>query len=280
MSDKKASRTALATANMRAAHQLFDPQPRILEDPFALSVIGPDAVQRIHDTAEHYQTPERRAFRAHIVLRSRYTEDRLEKAVSRGVTQYVVLGAGFDTFVLRQPSWAHALTILEVDHPGTQALKRSRLGAAGLEMPENAHFATIDFEHESLQDGLTRYGLSTSKMTFFSCLGVTMYLKEEAIDDMFRSVAVFAAGTEIVFTYAPPPRDPSAPLSPLAIRAAGVGEPWVSYFDAEVLSAKLRQFGFSTVEPLSPEEAEERYFRPQPGDLPVPRRTHILSGLL
>jgi methyltransferase (TIGR00027 family) len=280
MSDRTASRTALATANMRAAHQLFDPQPRILEDPFAVLVLGKEAVQRIHDTAEHYQTVERRKFRAHIVLRSRFTEDRLAAAVLRGITQYVVLGAGLDTFSLRQPEWAHALKILEVDHPPTQALKRSRLVAAGLALPGNAGFATIDFERESLRDGLRRYHFSTDEPTFFSCLGVTMYLKEEAVDAMLRSVAEFPVGSEIVLTYVPPSRNPSGSSpSPLAERAASVGEPWVSYFDVDTLTAKLRGFGFSRVEPFSPSEAGQRYFQPHPGDLPVPRQTYILSAI-
>ena len=278
MSDRKASRTALATANMRAAHQLFDPQPRLLDDPFAAPIIGPDAVKKIHDTTDHYQTAERRGFRAHVVLRSRYTEDRLAAGALRGITQYVLLGAGFDTFALRQPPWAHGLRILEVDHPGTQALKRSRMADAGLEMPRNAGFATIDFEHESLHDGIVRHDLSMSEPTFFSCLGVTMYLREEAVDALLQSVARFPAGSEIVLTYAPPPRDPSGPQSPLALRAASVGEPWLSYFDGETLAAKLRDFGFSKVEQLSPAEAEERYFRPYPADLPVPRRMHIISA--
>jgi methyltransferase (TIGR00027 family) len=281
MLERRASRTALATANMRAAHQLFDPRPRILEDPFALPVIGEDAVQRIKDTVDRYQTVERRGFRAHIVLRSRFAEDRLEAAVRRGITQYVILGAGFDTFALRQPAWARGLKIIEVDHPGTQELKRSRMIDAGLEMPGNAGFGTIDFERESLRDGLARYGLSTSEPTFFSCLGVTMYLKEESVDAMLGSVAVFPRGSEIVLTYAPPPRDPTRPSrSALAERAASVGEPWLSYFDEETLGARLGGLGFSRIEPLSPADAGEKYFRPHPGDLPVPRRTYILSAVL
>jgi methyltransferase (TIGR00027 family) len=265
---------------MRAAHQIFDPRPRMLEDPFALSIIGLEAVRKIHDTEDFYQTVERRTFRAHVVLRSRYAEDRLATGAARGITQYVVLGAGFDTFALRQPAWAQGLKILEVDHPGTQELKRSRMAEAGLEMPGNAGFATVDFEHESLHDGLVRNGFSQDKPTFFSCLGVIMYLKEEAVDTMLRSVARFPAGSEIVLTYAPPPRDPSAPPSPLMVRAADVGEPWLSFFDEETLVAKLRGFGFSKVEPLSAKEAGERYFRPCPADLPAPRRTHMISGLL
>jgi methyltransferase (TIGR00027 family) len=277
MVDRHASRTALRTAYMRAAHQLFDAPPRILEDPFAVSLLGPAALQRLNDTAEHYQTPARRALRAHVVLRSRFAEDRLAAAVLRGITQYVVLGAGFDTFALRQPAWAQAVKILEVDHPGTQAMKRSQLAAAGLVMPENADFASIDFEHESLCAGLLRYHVSTDEPTFFSWLGVMMYLKEDTIDAVLRSVAAFPAGSEIVLTFAPPPGDSP---SPLAQRVASLGEPWVSCFTPGALEAKLRTAGFAHVEFLSPAEAGARYFRQRPEDLPVPRRINILSAVL
>jgi methyltransferase (TIGR00027 family) len=261
---------------MRAMHQLFDAQPRILEDPLVVRLLGSAALQRITNTADSYQTPERRALRAHVVLRSRFAEDRLAAAVLRGVTQYVVLGAGFDTFALRQPAWAQALKILEVDHGKTQRMKRSWLAAAGLTMPANADFASIDFEHESLCDGLLRYHVSLDEPTFFSWLGVTMYLKEDAIDAVLRSVVAFPAGSEIVLTFAPPGDSPS----PFGERAASLGEPWVSYFEPDVLEAKLRGAGFSKVEFLSPAEAEARYFRQRPADLPVPKRTNVLSAVL
>jgi methyltransferase (TIGR00027 family) len=277
MSDHKASRTALGTAYLRAAHQVFDAYPYILDDPVALALLGPAALQRINDTADQYQTPERLALRAHVVLRSRFAEDRLAAAVIRGVTQYVILGAGFDTFTLRQPNWAQALKIVEVDHPGTQAVKRSHLTAAGLAMPRNVDFAAIDLEHESLHDGLLRYHVSMDEPTFFSWLGVTMYLKEEAIDAVLRSVAGFPALSEIVLTFVTPPGDSP---SPLARRTASLGEPWVSYFEPGDLEAKLRGMGFSKVDFLKPEEAEELYFRQRPRDLPVPRLTNILSAVL
>jgi len=277
MSDHEASRTALGTAYLRAAHQLFETHPRILDDPIALSLLGPAALQKIKDTADHYRSPGRLALRAHVVLRSRFAEDRLAAAVLRGITQYVILGAGFDTFALRQPPWAQALKILEVDHPGTQALKRSHLAAAGLAMPQNATLATIDFEHESLLDGLLRYHISIDEPAFFSWLGVTMYLKEDAIDAVLRSVTKFPAGSEIVLTFV---RPPSNSHSPLARRIARLGEPWVSYFEPDALKAKLRGNGFSKVEFLSPGEAEELYFRQRPGELPVPKQTNILCAVL
>lgn len=277
MSDHQASRTALRTAYLRAAHQLFEAPPRIFDDPAALSLLGPAALQRIKDTADRYRTPASLALRAHVVLRSRFAEDRLAAAVLRGITQYVILGAGFDTFAFRQPPWAQALRIIEVDHSGTQAVKRSHLAAAGLTIPENTTFANLDFEHESLQDGLLRYQVSVGEPTFFSWLGVTMYLKEAAIDSVLRSVAAFPAGSEVVLTFAAPPGDSP---SLLAERAASLGEPWLSYFEPDALDARLRGAGFSKVEFLSPAEAEARYFRPCPGDLPVPRRTNILFAVV
>lgn len=274
MSQKSASRTALATAHMRAAHQLLDPPPHILEDPAAVALLGPDAGQRIRESAERAQTPEGRALRAHMVLRARFAEDRLAAAVSRGVTQYVILGAGFDTFAVRQPSWARTLRILEVDHAGTQELKRSQLAAAGLTVPPNASFATIDFERESLRDGLIRHGISPQERTFFSWLGVTMYLHEDAIDAVLRSVAEFPAGSEIVLTFASASDAPR----PVAERAAHVGEPWVSFFEPAQMQEKLRATGFTNVELLTPAAAQSRYFR-APSSLPVPQRTTIVAAV-
>ena len=277
MSDRDPSRTALGTAYVRAAHQLLDAPPRILEDPLAMSLLGPAARRRIADSPETYQTPARRALRAHVVLRSRFAEDRLGAAVLRGVTQYVILGAGFDTFALRQPPWARSLEILEVDHAGTQELKRSYLAAAGLEVPGNARFASVDFAQEPLHEGLRRHHLSLSEPTFFSWLGVTMYLDEDSIDAVLLSVAKFPPGSEIVLTFATPSGD--AP-SPFDERAAELGEPWVSYFAPEAIEAKLRAAGFSAVEFLTPAEAELRYFRQRPQDLPLPTRNNIVSAVL
>ena len=262
---------------MRAAHQLFDAEPRILEDPLAVTLLGPGGLQHIKDTADSYQTPEALALRSHVALRSRFAEDRPAAVVLRGLTQYIVLGAGFDTFALRQPVWAQSLKIVEVDHRATQDMKLSRLEAAGLAMPGNAEFADIDFERESLAEGLLRYCASFDRPTFFSWLGVTMYLKEEAIDAVLGSVATFPADSEIVLTFAQPPCDSPSPFDE---RAARLGEPWVSYFTPDALEAKLRSFGFSIVEFLSSAEAAERYFRQRPQDLPVPKLTRLLCAML
>jgi methyltransferase (TIGR00027 family) len=274
MSQKTASRTALATAYMRAAHQLLDPPPRVLDDPTALAVLGPGAEQMIKDSVALAQTPESRALRAHMVLRSRFAEDRLATAVGRGVTQYVILGAGFDTFAVRQPTWARNLRILEVDHAGTQEQKRAHLAAAGLAVPPNAGFATIDFEREALRDGLMRHAIAPTERTFFSWLGVTMYLREDAIDAVLRSVAEFPAGSEIVLTFASADNMPQG----VAERAAQAGEPWLSFFEPEQMQDKLRAAGFTDVELLLPLVAKSRYFA-APSSLPAPVRTTIAAAV-
>jgi methyltransferase (TIGR00027 family) len=284
MSDRKVSLTALGAAYLRAVHQLLDAQPRILDDPFVLSLLAPAALQQISNPAYRYRTIETRALRAHIVLRSRFAEDRLAAAVRRGISQYIILGAGFDTFALRQPSWAQALRILEVDHPGTQAEKLSRLSASGLTMPQNAHFANIDFEHESLRDGLLRYHVLLNEPAFFSWLGVTMYLKEDAIDAVLRSVVSFPAGSEIVLTFTqlsePGLNNSNKSRSLLASLVSSLGEPFLSFFEPEAIETKLRNCGFSKVEFLSSAEAEIRYFRHRPNDLAVPERTGIVCAMV
>lgn len=275
VSDTKVSRTAMATAYMRAAHQLFDAPPRILEDPIAPLLLGPDGLRRIRDSADSYQTTELRALRAHVALRSRFAEDRLAAAVGRGVKQYVVLGAGFDTFIARQPAWARGLRILEVDQLGTQDRKRAQLAAAGLATPANVEFASIDFENESLGEVLRKHHIAMDEPAFFSWLGVTMYLEEGAIDAVLRSVVAFPPGSEIALTFASLPQDSP---SPFELRAANLGEPWVSYFEPEALEAKLRGLGFASVELLSPADAKDRYFRPCAEDFPAPKRANILCA--
>ena len=279
--DQPASRTALGTAYMRAAHQLLDAAPRILEDPLALKLLGVDAAERIQTHLTRYQSPAMKALRAHVVLRSRFAEDRLAAAVARGVTQYVLLGAGLDTFALRQPQWAEALAVIEVDHPSTQQFKRSLITAADLAVPPNVSFVDIDFERESLRDGLQRQGVALDQPTVFSWLGVTMYLQEAAIDAVLKLISGFPAGSEIVLTFTQPFEEKNETATgAFAARAAKMGEPFISFFTPAAMEAKLRRSGFGGVEFLSPKESEIRYFSQRPQDLPVPQRTSIVAALV
>ena len=283
MNHREPSRTAVAVAYMRAAHQILDSQPLLLEDAIAVQLLGKEAAQKIREQAERYQRPLERALRSHVVLRSRYAEDQLFTAVQRGVSQYVIVGAGFDTFSLRQPQWANDLVIVEVDHPGTQALKRSRIADAGLSTPGNVKFAAIDFERETLAEGLRRNDVSTARETFFSLLGVTMYLTEAAIDETLRAMADFPPGSQTVLTFSQPPIQHSeisqVVAARLAKRVESVGEPFISCFEPEAFRSKLRAAGFTDVDLLSPVEAHTRYFLHGHMDLPSPKRLGFASAI-
>jgi methyltransferase (TIGR00027 family) len=277
-SNQAASQTALGTAYLRAAHQMLDGEPKLLDDPVAVTLLGPDARARIQANAEDYRRPMAEVLRAHVVLRSRFTEDRLADAVSRGTTQYILLGAGLDTFGFRQPQWAQSLRILEVDHAQTQLLKRQLMDAADLPPPANVSYVSVDFERESLQEGLLRHGVEQDETTFFSWLGVTMYLREPAIDAVLRFVAGFPSGSEIVLTFAQPPDDKTDSTAWVAARTAAMNEPMISFFTPAAMEIKLRRAGFSGIDFLSPKESEIRYFSQRPLDLPVPKRTAIVAA--
>jgi len=276
------NRTALGVAWLRAAHQLVDGEPRILEDAPSVALLGRQASEVRGDPRAH--SPGARLLRSHIVLRSRFAEDRLRLAVERGVVRYIVLGAGYDTFLVRQPAWARKIEVVEVDREEIQEDKRAKLAAARFRVPNNVRFVSIDFELETLASGLARNGVSLDVPTFFSWLGVTMYLTEPAIDTVLSTVASTPAGSEIVFTFAP--ADPatgglaSPELAGLAGLAAAAGEPWRTYFAPGELVAKLRALGFSSVELLAPDDAERRYFVGRTDGLPAPRRATIVSAIV
>jgi methyltransferase (TIGR00027 family) len=268
------SGTARGVAVMRAAHLIVDGEPPVLNDTVAVRLLGGDMEAQIRAHADELQTPPSRGFRSHVVLRSRFAEDTLMDAVADGVEQYVLLGAGGDTFAYRQPEWAHGLTIIEVDHPATQAAKRRELAAAEIPIPPNVRYADVDFERETLADGLARCGVHRAKPTFFSWLGVTMYLTRGAIEATLRTVLSFPKGSGIVLTYAH--RDSAN--SKVAEGSASAGEPWVSFFTPDELEALLRSLGFSEVSFLSREEAERRYYANRTDGFTAPPRVTIAAA--
>jgi len=271
---REASRTAAGVAWLRAAHQIVDRPPRILDDPIAPALFG-DAAVHLAERRTELASPGALALRAHVLLRSRFAEDQLAAAARRGVGQYVVLGAGLDTFGYRQPDWATTLRIVEVDQPASQQDKRRRLADAGIVPPGNLIFAAVDFEAESLVDELARTGVDISVPTFFSWLGVSMYLTRDAVDTVFGAVASFPPSSELVFTFAQP-RISGAPS--IADRAAAAGEPWLTFFDPEDLARVLREAGFSAVQFLTREQAELRYFTGRSDALHTPRRVSIATA--
>jgi len=257
------SHTAYRVAVSRAAHQLLD-EPHVLEDPIALAIVGAAAVAAIRAAPLRYRLPPARYLRAFLVARSRVAEEALAHAVRRGVRQYVVLGAGLDTFAYRNPYPADGLTVFEVDHPATQAWKRGQLETAGIALPPSLRFVAVDFETQQLGEPLADAGLRADEPAFFSWLGVSMYLTRAAIGATLGYVAGLPRGSGIVFDYAVPP----AGLSPvrrlvvhaLLKRVAAAGEPWKTFFEPRALAAELRALGLTELEDLGPEELNARFF--------------------
>ena len=259
MHDDRPSRTAFRVALRRAAHQVLD-DPRVFEDPLALAIVGADADELRSD--EKSQARISRLMRAFMAVRSRYAEDGLAAAFEDGTRQYVILGAGLDTFAYRNPF--PGLCVFEVDHPATQGWKRRRLEAAGIAIPESMTFAPVDFESQTLAEGLARAGFQMDRKAFFSWLGVVPYLTRSAAMETLRFVASLPPGSVIVFDYALPPEslDPvrRQAFDALAARVAASGEPFQTFFDPAELEAELRRVGFASFEDLETEEINARYF--------------------
>jgi methyltransferase (TIGR00027 family) len=273
---RNASRTALGVAALRAVHQLMDDAPKILDDPIAALLLDDDGRQMLEANPARVREPDIVALRSRVVLRSRFAEERMAEAVRRGVRQCVILGAGFDSFAYRQPDWARRLRIYEVDHHATQAEKRRRLQKAGVPMPTNLEFVAIDFESVSLRDGLHTSSLDFSEPTFFSCLGVLVYLTREAVDAIFALVGGFPVGSEIVFTFS----QQDAAVSSFADKVKLLGEPWRTHFEADALMRDLRALGFLQISFLTSDEAERAYFQGRNDGLHAPRNASIAAAVV
>jgi methyltransferase (TIGR00027 family) len=258
------SKTAMRVAMRRAAHQLLD-NPRVLDDPIALPIIGREASEKLEDEQARQGFRIARNFRAFMVVRSRYAEDQLASAIARGAKQYVILGAGLDTFAYRNPYDQSKLQVFEVDYPATQEWKRAQLAAAGIPIPPSVTYAPLDFEHQTLAEGLDEAGLDMREAAFFSWLGVTMYLTDEAISSTFGFIASTQPGGGVVFDYAVPRSSLNwmgkLALDAIARRVAATGEPFRTFFDPTELTECLNRMGFKSVEDLGSEEINERYFK-------------------
>jgi methyltransferase (TIGR00027 family) len=215
-----------------------------------------------------------------IAARAKFAEDKLAEAVAdRGVSQLVVLGAGLDTFAYRNP-FEGRLRVFEVDHPATQAWKRERLAAAGIAIPATMVFAPVDFERDTLANGLARAGFDPARRTFFTWLGVVPYLTAAAIQATLETIARVPGGAEVVFDYS----DPPATLSPemarhqqvRAARVAALGEPFLSFFEPADLHALLSGLGLSEINDLGPSDVVSRLMGAVPGENAPTRGGHVI----
>jgi methyltransferase (TIGR00027 family) len=261
MQEGNFSKTAQRVAIRRAAHQLLD-QPRVLDDPLALRIIGSEAEEALRsDPKEDHAFS--RAFRAFMAARSRYAEDELARAVAHGITQYVVLGAGLDTFAYRNPH--PGLRVFEVDRPATQGWKREQLLASGIAVPPSLTFVPIDFELQTLADGLAQSGFNGGAAAFFSWLGVIPYLTRAACMTTLSFIAKMPTGSGVVFDFAVDPAllNPGQrqALDALSKRVARYGEPLQLFFDPAKLQDDLKTLGFHRTEFLRGKELNARYFK-------------------
>jgi methyltransferase (TIGR00027 family) len=254
------SRTALGAAMHRAVHQTLE-GGAIFADRYALQILDDEARAGLPAFAED---TSQRSMRLFIAARSRFSEEVMAACIARGVRQVVILGAGLDTFALRNP---HAgVTVYEVDYPATQAWKRERLAQAGVALPLSLIFAPVDFERQSLADGLAAAGFHNDQPAYFQWLGVTPYLTREAIVSTLDFVASIS-GAEVAFEYAEPfenyPPGMQANLRAVAERAASIGEPWLSLFDPPDMAALMQARSFAVFEDVTRSELAARYY----GDL-------------
>jgi methyltransferase (TIGR00027 family) len=277
------SRTLLRAAIRRAAHQLLD-RPLIFNDPIVVRLVPEALEQRNQDTVEDPGTQDGMLFRLWFATRNRFAEDRLAQAVARGVRQYVILGAGLDTFPWRQPDFALTMQIFAADHPASLVWIQSRLREAGLFKPSNLIFVPVDFEEKRLSAQLAACGFDPALTSFCSALGVTQYLDRGSNDALFGFVSGLSRGSEVVFSFAPPDDeligDDLGAVARAVARTAALGEPWKSRLRRGELVERLKQLGFSDIFHLTPELARQWYFAEHQQAARAPGWEQVIAAIL
>lgn len=254
--------TAVRVALWRALHVQVDPPPHVIEDEVGLQLVAPDSDWRRRPDMEPTFTS---SFRASIVGRARFIEDLVSNQVGHGVGQYVILGAGLDTFAQRKPGHISPLTIFEVDQPGPQTWKQTRLVELGFGIPEWLRFVPVDFEAgDSWWERIVSAGFVADAPAIVASAGVSMYLSKEAVVAMLRTVAALSPGSTFVMTFlmplelADPDVRPGLEMAAKGARASGT--PFISFFTPEELLTMAREAGFREARHVSTAMIAERYF--------------------
>lgn len=272
MQEARPSRTAYRVAVRRAEHQILDSH-RVFDDPLSLRIIDAEMADRIRSGKVTRQQRLSPSFRAFMAVRSRYAEDELTRSVNQGVRQYVLLGAGLDTFAYRNPFAPDGLRVFEVDYPATQAWKRDCLAKGGIEIPPSVVFAPVDFEHQTVDEALSAVDFRRDEPAFFSWLGVVPYLTDGAFEGTIQFIAGLPATSGVAMDYAIPRSSLNLveriALDALSARVARVGEPFRLFFDPGEMAARLQGAGFRQIEDLGRDEINARYFAGSHGRLKV-----------
>jgi methyltransferase (TIGR00027 family) len=277
------SRTILRPAIGRAAHQLLD-RPLIFTDTVAVGLVPEASEAAILAAVEEHRALHSGLFRAAVALRARFAEDRLAAAAQRGVRQYLMLGAGLETFPWRQPDFARRMHLVLADQPASLAWSRERFAARRLLAPENLTFAAADLEGGDFAGALAQAGVDMRAPTFVSALGVVHYLGTDAVEALFGFVGKLPPGSEIVFTF-PVPEDELADdereeVRVTVARTAAMGEPWRTRVPASEMVSRLHRAGVKDVFHLTPELAQERYFAGRRDGLRAQRREQLIAAIV
>jgi methyltransferase (TIGR00027 family) len=253
--------TAVRVALWRALHVQVDPPPHILEDEIGLQLAAPDADWRRRPDMDEQATAR---IRASIVARARFIEDLVAEQASRGVDQYVLLGAGLDTFAQRQPEIASALTIFEVEQPMPQAWKRQRLIELGYGVPDWLRLVPVNFETDSWLDRLLANGFDPNAPAVVASLGVSMYLTRDATVATLRQIASLAVGSTVAMTFMKPvdlvEPDEQDVLRATDAAARAAGTPFISYYAPQEMMAMARDAGFAAAQHVTGADYTRRYF--------------------
>jgi methyltransferase (TIGR00027 family) len=270
--------TAARVALWRALHVEIDPAPHVLDDMVGLELLTPDEHWRgLGDMDPQFTRP----FRAAIVARARFIEDMVVEQAGRGLSQYVILGAGLDSFAQRRPETASCLKVFEIDQPGPQTWKRRRLIELGFGIPDWLRFVPVDFEADrSWRDGLAATGFDDNKPAIVVSTGVSMYLTKDANAATLRQVAAFASGSTLAMTFLLPLELADADVRPgLEMAAKGArasGTPFVSFFTPTEIVALAREAGFTEAQHVSASDLTQRYFADRTDGLRPPKNAEEL----
>ena len=289
MENNKASFTALMTAYGRAYHSINE-SPKIFDDFLVKQLIteeeyegisnnlagsinffAPDKAQSCNDKESALKIVIQNQIAPISLSRSRYTEDMLKLSIKLGVKQYVILGAGFDTFAFRNTELLNYIDVFELDHPATQKLKLNRIKMAGWEIPKNLHFISVDFSKNNFIETIKNSTFDTNKLSFYSWLGVTYYLGRNEILDTLKSIGnISSKGSSVVFDYPDcnifDTNKTTRRVQNMIHAAIQSGEPMKSCYSNTELVSDLEEAGFQLYEHLTPIEIEERYFKGRSDD--------------
>jgi len=262
----KPDNTAVRTALWRALHIQVDAKPYIIEDEIGLQLVAPD-----YDWQERPDMKYTKRLRASIVARARFVEDLIIEENEKGIDQYIILGAGLDTFAQRRPDIVSGIHIYEIDQPDTLAWKQQRLIELGFSVPDSLHFVPVDFEISSWWDQLLKAGFNLNKPAVIACTGVSLYLTKEAITATLSQIASLASGSTLAMTFYLPIElldDEDKPMQEMAEKGAQAsGTPFVSFFAPDEILLMAKNAGFKDAKTISTRDMVQSYFKDRIDDL-------------